>query len=55
MKTIALPWETWRAIIAELLEKRLPSMLEHANHPSGRWHASRRRSAPALGSSAKVG
>ena len=31
MRTIELPWETWRAIIAVLREKALPSMLEHAN------------------------
>jgi hypothetical protein len=26
-----LPWEIWRAVIAVLREKALPSMLEHAN------------------------
>ncbi len=31
MRTITLPWETWRAVIAALREKALPSMLEHAN------------------------
>ncbi len=31
MSTIELPWETWRAIIAVLREKALPSMLEHAD------------------------
>jgi hypothetical protein len=31
MKTITLPWETWRAIIAVLREKALPYMLEHAD------------------------
>jgi hypothetical protein len=31
MRTIELPWEDWRAIIALLREKALPSMLEHAN------------------------
>jgi hypothetical protein len=31
MNTIMLPWEDWRAVIAVLREKGLPSMLEHAN------------------------
>jgi hypothetical protein len=31
MNTIALSWEDWRAVIAILREKALPSMLEHAN------------------------
>jgi hypothetical protein len=31
MATITLPWETWRAVIAVLREKGLPSMLEHTN------------------------
>ena len=31
MRTIELPWETWRAVIAALREKALPSMLEHAD------------------------
>lgn len=31
MTTITLPWETWRAVIAVLRAKGLPSMLEHAN------------------------
>ena len=31
MKTIELPWETWRAIIAALRGKALPSMLEHTD------------------------
>jgi hypothetical protein len=31
MRTIELPWETWRAVIAVLREKALPSMLEHTN------------------------
>ena len=31
MNTITLPWETWRAVIAALRTKGLPSMLEHAN------------------------
>lgn len=31
MHTIDLPWETWRAIIAALREKALPSMQEHAD------------------------
>jgi hypothetical protein len=31
MRTIALSWETWRAVIAVLREKGLPYMLEHAN------------------------
>ena len=32
MRTIELPWETWRAVIAVLREKALPYMLEHASH-----------------------
>jgi hypothetical protein len=31
MRTTELPRETWRAVIAALREKALPSMLEHAN------------------------
>jgi hypothetical protein len=31
MRTIPLPWETWRAIIATLREQALPYMLEHAD------------------------
>ncbi len=31
VNTIELPWETWRAVIAALREKALPSMLEHAD------------------------
>ena len=31
MQASELPWETWRAVIAVLREKALPSMLEHAN------------------------
>ena len=31
MNTIALPWETWRAVIAALREKALPYMLDHAD------------------------
>jgi hypothetical protein len=31
MNAIELPWEIWRAVIAALREKALPSMLEHAN------------------------
>jgi hypothetical protein len=31
MQSIELPWEDWRAVIAVLREKALPSMLEHAN------------------------
>jgi hypothetical protein len=31
VNTIELPWETWRAVIAVLREKALPSVLEHAN------------------------
>ena len=31
MRTIDLPWETWRAVIAVLREKALPCMLEHAD------------------------
>jgi hypothetical protein len=30
MRSITLTWETWRAIIAVLRAKGLPSMLEHA-------------------------
>lgn len=30
MNKIALPWEDWRAVIAVLCEKALPSMTEHA-------------------------
>ena len=30
MRTIELPWETWRAIIAALRDKALLSKLEHA-------------------------
>jgi hypothetical protein len=32
MRTIELSWETWRAVIAALRDKALPSMLEHADH-----------------------
>jgi hypothetical protein len=32
VRTITLPWETWRAVIAALREKGLPSMLDHADH-----------------------
>jgi hypothetical protein len=32
MRTIMLPWETWRALIAVLREKALPCMREHANY-----------------------
>jgi hypothetical protein len=32
MKTIELPWETWRAVIAVLRAKGLPYMLEHADN-----------------------
>jgi hypothetical protein len=31
MQAIALPWETWRALIAVLREKPPPSLLEQAN------------------------
>jgi hypothetical protein len=31
MQAVELPWEDWRAVIAVLREKALPSMLEHAN------------------------
>jgi hypothetical protein len=31
MRTITLPWESWRAIIAALREKAVPYMLDHAN------------------------
>jgi hypothetical protein len=29
MRTLTLPWETWRAVIAVLREKALPCLLEH--------------------------
>jgi hypothetical protein len=32
MRTIELPWETWRAVIAALRAKGLPYMLQHADH-----------------------
>jgi hypothetical protein len=32
MRTIELPWETWRAVIAMLRDKGLPYMLEHADY-----------------------
>jgi hypothetical protein len=32
MRTITLPWETWRAVIAILRQKALPYMLEHADY-----------------------
>ena len=32
MRTIAWPWETWRAVIDALRAKGLPSMLDHADH-----------------------
>jgi len=32
MRTIELSWETWRAVIAALRDKALPSMLEHADY-----------------------
>jgi len=32
VKTITLPWESWRAVIASLREQGVPSMLEHASH-----------------------
>jgi hypothetical protein len=32
VRTIELPWETWRAVIATLRERALPYMLEHADH-----------------------
>jgi hypothetical protein len=31
MRTITLSWEDWRAVIAVLRVKGLPSMLEHAD------------------------
>jgi hypothetical protein len=31
MNAITLSWETWRAVIAALREKAVPSMLEHAD------------------------
>ena len=31
MRTITLPWETWRTVIAVLRAKGLPSTLEHAD------------------------
>jgi hypothetical protein len=32
MNTIALPWETWRAVIAVLRTTGLRYKMEHANH-----------------------
>jgi hypothetical protein len=32
MRTIELPWEGWRDIIAALRAKGLPYMLEHADY-----------------------
>jgi hypothetical protein len=32
MRTITLPWETWRSVITALREKALPYMVEHADH-----------------------
>ncbi len=32
MRTIALSWEDWRAVIAAVREKCLPYMLEHADY-----------------------
>ena len=32
MRTIELPWETWRAVIDALRARGLPYMLEHADH-----------------------
>jgi hypothetical protein len=32
MRTITLPWVTWRTVIAVLGEKALPHMLEHTDH-----------------------
>jgi hypothetical protein len=32
MNPITLSWEEWRAVIAALRAKALPSMLEHADH-----------------------
>jgi hypothetical protein len=32
MRTIELPWDTWRAVIAVLREKALLHMLEHADY-----------------------
>jgi hypothetical protein len=31
MTAVALPWETWRAVIAVLRAKALPHMLNHAD------------------------
>ncbi len=31
MRTVELPWETWRAVIDVLRAKALPYMLEHAD------------------------
>ena len=31
MRTIELPWDTWRAVSAILREKSLPFMLDHAD------------------------
>ena len=32
MRRAELTWEDWRAVIALLLEQRLPDMLAHADH-----------------------
>ena len=32
VRTITLPWETWRAAIDALRAKGLPYMLEHSDH-----------------------
>ncbi len=32
MRTITVPWESWRAVIAVLRAKGLPYMLEHADY-----------------------
>ena len=31
MRSIELPWEDWRSVIAALREKALPYMLQHAD------------------------
>ncbi len=31
MRAMSLPWDTWRAVIAVLHEKALPSMLDDAD------------------------
>jgi hypothetical protein len=40
MRSIELPWEAWRAVIAVLREKALPYMLDHADELEQQlaWH-----------------